>query len=87
MQRALYQLLLLLALPMIPFRLLWRGVRQPGYLRHVGERFGWYDARPRQPLLWLHAVSVPTHSVAFLHARQSADTHRPEAQSVPALHS
>lgn len=60
MQRALYQLLLLLALPVIPFRLLWRGLRQPGYLRHVGERFGWYEhrTRPAQPLLWLHAVSV-----------------------------
>lgn len=58
MQRTLYQLLLFLALPFIPFRLLWRGLRQPGYLRHVGERFGWYDRRPQQPLLWLHAVSV-----------------------------
>lgn len=58
MQRVLYQLLLLLALPVIPFRLLWRGLRQPGYLRHVGERFGWYEQPVQQPLLWLHAVSV-----------------------------
>lgn len=58
MQRALYQLILLLALPLIPFRLLWRGLRQPGYLQHVGERFGWYEGRPTQPLIWLHAVSV-----------------------------
>lgn len=58
MQRLLYQLLLLLALPVIPFRLLWRGLRQPAYLRHVGERFGWYERRLSQPLLWLHAVSV-----------------------------
>lgn len=58
MQRLGYQLLLLLALPIIPFRLLWRGMRQPGYLRHVGERFGWYTGMPAQPLIWLHAVSV-----------------------------
>lgn len=58
MQRLFYQLLLLLALPVIPCRLLWRGVRQPGYLRHVGERFGWYTSPPSQPLIWLHAVSV-----------------------------
>jgi 3-deoxy-D-manno-octulosonic-acid transferase len=58
MQRALYQLLLLLALPLLPFRLLWRGLRQPGYLMHVGERFGWYDTKAAPSLLWLHAVSV-----------------------------
>lgn len=58
MQRALYQLLLVLALPFIPFRLLWRGLRQPAYLRHVGERFGWYDGQGTQPLVWVHAVSV-----------------------------
>lgn len=60
MQHFLYQLLLLLALPLIPLRLLWRGMKQPGYLQHVGERFGWYDpvlARGR-PLVWVHAVSV-----------------------------
>jgi len=60
MQRLFYQLLLLLALPLIPLRLLWRGMKQPGYLQNVGERFGWYDhtTRAKRPLIWIHAVSV-----------------------------
>ncbi len=60
MQRLVYQLLLLLALPLIPLRLLWRGMKQPGYLQHVGERFGWYGPAPaaRRPVIWVHAVSV-----------------------------
>lgn len=56
--RRLYTLLLYLLLPYIVFHLLWRGRKQPGYLRHVGERFGYYPVAPRQPTLWLHAVSV-----------------------------
>jgi len=60
MQRLFYQLLLLLALPLIPLRLLWRGIKQPGYLQNVGERFGWYErvAATHRPLIWIHAVSV-----------------------------
>ncbi|MFA7242449.1 MAG: glycosyltransferase N-terminal domain-containing protein, partial [Sulfuricellaceae bacterium] len=40
--RRLYTLLLYLLLPYIVFHLLWRGRKQPGYLRHIGERFGYY---------------------------------------------
>jgi 3-deoxy-D-manno-octulosonic-acid transferase len=39
-------------------RLLWRGRRQPGYLRHVGERFGSYPPTPDRPVIWIHTVSV-----------------------------
>ncbi len=56
--RLLYTLALYLLLPFIPLRLLWRGRKQPAYLRHWGERFGWYSAVPQAPLIWIHAVSV-----------------------------
>ncbi|MDP2026816.1 lipid IV(A) 3-deoxy-D-manno-octulosonic acid transferase [Sulfuriferula sp.] len=56
--RIVYGLLLLLALPYALLHLLWRARKQPAYLRHWGERFGFYRIRPTQPLIWLHAVSV-----------------------------
>lgn len=60
MPRALYSLLLYLLLPFTPFKLLWRGIKQPEYLRHVLERYGFYPKATRQgqPLIWLHCVSV-----------------------------
>ncbi len=56
--RFLYTLLLYLLLPVVLARLAWRARRQPGYLRHVAERFGHYARRPGAPLVWVHAVSV-----------------------------
>jgi 3-deoxy-D-manno-octulosonic-acid transferase len=56
--RRFYTLLLYLLLPYIVFHLLWRGRKQPGYLRHIGERFGFYPDQPAQPVIWLHTVSV-----------------------------
>lgn len=59
MSRLLYSLLWHVLLPLIPLRLLWRGMRQPQYRQHVGERFGCYRTpATQQPRLWLHAVSV-----------------------------
>jgi len=58
MLRALYNVALHLALPYIPLRLWWRGRKEPGYRQHVGERFGRYSARPAQPIIWIHAVSL-----------------------------
>jgi 3-deoxy-D-manno-octulosonic-acid transferase len=54
----LYNVILLLLLPLIPLRLLWRARRQPEYLRHVGERFGFYSIAANRPVIWIHAVSV-----------------------------
>ena len=61
--RKVYSLLIVLALPFIAVRLWWRARRQPAYLKHVGERFGYYGAFQAatpgaKPLIWLHAVSV-----------------------------
>lgn len=59
MPRWTYTLLLCLLLPFALLKLVWRAFRQPEYLRHVPERFGFYrNPRPDQPLIWLHAVSV-----------------------------
>ena len=61
MAQKLYTLLLYLAAPLIGLRLLLRARRQRDYLRHPGERVGWYS-KPRRSVggetLWLHAVSV-----------------------------
>lgn len=56
--RLIYSTIFALLVPLIPLRLLWRGRRQRGYLRHVGERFGFYPPAPDGPLIWVHAVSV-----------------------------
>ncbi len=56
--RSAYRLLLWLAFPWTLAHLWWRGRRQPGYREHIAERYGWYQARPARPVIWLHAVSV-----------------------------
>ena len=56
--RFLYTLVVYFLLPFALARLAWRARRQPGYVRHVAERFGYYAAAPVAPLIWLHAVSV-----------------------------
>lgn len=53
----LYRLALVLASPLIPVRLLWRGRHEHGYLRHWGERLALGPA-PVSGALWIHAVSV-----------------------------
>ena len=54
---SLYRLALLLAAPLIPLRLLWRGRRERGYLQHWNERLALGPA-PVTDALWVHAVSV-----------------------------
>jgi len=56
--RSLYTLALWLLLPYIFLRLVWRARKQPEYLRHIGERFGFYSVPSDRPVIWLHAVSV-----------------------------
>ena len=58
MNRFFYSLLLYLALPFVPLKLLWRGLKQAEYLRHWNERFGFYTIKISQPVIWLHCVSV-----------------------------
>ncbi|BBJ00665.1 3-deoxy-D-manno-octulosonic acid transferase [Ferrigenium kumadai] len=56
--RIFYTLGLWLLLPYIFFHLLWRGRKQPEYLQHIGERFGFYSRPSGKPVIWLHTVSV-----------------------------
>jgi 3-deoxy-D-manno-octulosonic-acid transferase len=58
MTRFLYTILLIALLPWALLHLLWRSRRQPAYLRHWGERFGFCALQPKQPVIWVHAVSV-----------------------------
>ena len=61
MARGFYTLLWWLVLPLVPFKLWWRGRREPGYRLRIGERFGRYrnDApAPQGDVVWIHAVSL-----------------------------
>ena len=58
MARSLYSLILYLITPLIWLRLLWRARKQPEYLHHLRERYGFYRSTPPQGLIWVHAVSV-----------------------------
>jgi 3-deoxy-D-manno-octulosonic-acid transferase len=55
--RVLYSLALYLALPLIFAYFVWRGLREPGYLRGWRERLGCTSRLPAGGI-WLHAASV-----------------------------
>src|SRR5262245_50623347 len=55
--RALWSLVLRLALPLVFLRLWWRGRREPGYRRAWHERLGFGPAS-EPGALWVHAVSL-----------------------------
>ncbi len=72
--RFFYTLALWLLLPYIFIRLLWRARKQPEYLSHIGERFGFYTRRCYKPVIWLHTVSVgETRAAQSLIARLQCD--------------
>ena len=59
MRRFVYTLALFALLPFTLLYLVWRARRQPAYLKHWRERFGF--ATPpasNRPLIWIHAISV-----------------------------
>lgn len=58
MRRALYSLSLYFLLPWALLHLVRRARRQPAYLRHVGERFGFFQGEAQSGVIWIHAVSV-----------------------------
>lgn len=66
MTRTLYTGLLYLLLPFTPLKLLWRGRKQPEYLQHWKERFGYYNLKVTKPVIWLHCVSVGETRAASL---------------------
>jgi len=57
--KSLYSILFYIALPFILIRLLWRGIRSPGYWQRWSERFGHSPLlSDENPVIWIHAVSV-----------------------------
>lgn len=57
--RRLYTALLYVLTPVILLRLLWRGIRSPGYLLRWRERFGHFETPDTaRDGIWVHAVSV-----------------------------
>ena len=58
MAHLLYSLVIYLATPLILLRLLWRARKQPEYLQHLGERWGFYRTPVPPKMIWVHAVSV-----------------------------
>ena len=63
MIRFLYSLLVYFLLPFTLVKLIYRGFKQPQYLQHWGERYGFYSASTKKiwgkrKTLWIHAVSV-----------------------------
>jgi 3-deoxy-D-manno-octulosonic-acid transferase len=50
--------MLYLLLPWALLHLVWRSRKQPGYLEHVGERFGIFPKNAPSRVIWIHAVSV-----------------------------
>jgi len=81
--RALYTLLLWLLLPWVWVRLAWRARRQPEYLQHLGERFGFYVSPPLQgggrggvvnPTASMPHPLPQYHPVIWLHAVSVGET-------------
>ena len=73
--RVSYSLGLWLLLPYIFFHLLWRARKQPEYLEHIGERFGFYPMRCDKPVIWLHTVSVGETRAAASLVRRLRETY------------
>lgn len=71
--RIIYTALLWLLLPYVFFHLLWRARKQPEYLQHIAERFGFFSIKTNRYVIWLHTVSVgETRAAASLVQRLQA---------------
>ena len=56
--RTIYTLIFAFVTPVILARLWWRGRKELGYRRNIGERFGRYWQPKLNNTIWLHTVSV-----------------------------
>lgn len=75
MSRFIYSLILYVLLPFTPIKLLWRGIKQPSYLKHWAERYGFFQHKVNQPIIWLHCVSVGETRAAEPLIKQLLDTY------------
>jgi 3-deoxy-D-manno-octulosonic-acid transferase len=72
-----YQCLWHLIIPFILARLWWKGRKEPGYRKHISERFGFYGKESFSGAVWIHAVSVgETRAAAPLIEALIAKGHR-----------
>jgi 3-deoxy-D-manno-octulosonic-acid transferase len=53
-----YSALWWLVLPLVLFRLWWRGHKEAGYRLHISERLSLHSTQFSSSLIWVHAVSV-----------------------------
>jgi 3-deoxy-D-manno-octulosonic-acid transferase len=63
MIRFFYSFLVYFLLPFTCFKLIYRGFKQPDYLKYWGERYGFYSTSTKKiwatrKIFWIHAVSV-----------------------------
>jgi len=58
MPKFVYSLLMFAVAALLPLKLFWRGLKQPEYRQHVGERYGFYTQTVNAPVIWVHCVSV-----------------------------
>lgn len=63
--RLFYTLVFRLLLPLVLFRLYWRGIKAPLYRQRWQERLGYYPHRFSGRSIWFHAVSVGEAEAAF----------------------
>lgn len=64
LSRRLYTLAMYLAMPVILYRLAFRGLRNRGYFSRWLERFGWFADPHFESSIWVHAVSVGEFNAA-----------------------
>ena len=65
LSRRLYTLAMYLAMPVILYRLAFRGLRNRGYFSRWLERFGWFRDPGFESSIWVHAVSVGEFNAAI----------------------
>ena len=70
-----YNLAIHLLIPLVLLHFLWRSRREPGYRRHLGERFALGARVSRKPDLWIHAVSLGEMRVAGTVVRALTERH------------
>lgn len=58
MPKFVYTALIYMVALLLPLKLLWRGLKQPEYRQHVGERYGFYRQAVSEKIIWVHCVSV-----------------------------
>ncbi len=75
MWRFLYTVALSALAPLAVLRLWWRGQKEPGYRRRIGERFGRYRDSAGKSLIWVHAVSVGEARASAVLVRELAAAH------------